>query len=982
MRYALLLLALLSIGTCGRVVAQILPFQTYTTKEGLPSNHITAVLQDGKGYLWVGTDNGLSVYDGTEFRNFTTSDGLPNLYINEIIESRTHPGTLWIGTIAGGLVELSNGHFSVLHVGDNDVNSLYEDEDGTLWCATGTGNYRIKDGSGSYVSATDVHGSSIEGLKDKSIAILTARTMTRHHLDGSVIGRRLLALHDHEFVSATLVDPLGVLWAFSSEGTLLEMKDSIDAYHHFQVPFRPSPHIPSQIMDDDRGSLWMTTPHGILIMNKADATFRVLRDFGGPMVEPSGPILLDREGIIWVGTYANGLMKLSDQRISRITLGQVNDAAYNLVACSDTNGHIWIATTTALCEVVRSGNNKWSSYHHPFGPGMAGHSNATVLIDHQNRLWVGPTANSQIPFSCYAITEHPDGASRLNPVMALRPGVSARQDMGLTFTIDRFQRGWFSLAPWGVALVDLRKKKLVHTFTESSGMPQDALRALLVDRTARVWCGTWAAGMAVAQAGTDTFSMVRDYAGLPGAGVRSLHEDREGSIWIGTRYGGLVRYRNGHYTGTSVSDGLQSNAIWSIAETDHRIWCGTDVGLEIVDKESCRPLPPKTELLGKRVYACGAYKNEYVWCVLANELVVFEQPENNTHTPPAPAYIRSFAVNGVMMSPDSAHELEHNQNSCTIDFVGVSFRDERNVRYRYRLLGHDSVWTKPVKEHTVTFASLRPGTYRFEVRAINGDGAVTIQPAAISFVIVPPVWLRSWFVAGVVLLMASIIYGLFRYRLYHLMKMERLKLRIASDLHDDVGTNLSSIMLASQIIESELPQSSEQRTHLAELRTRAGMTRDMLKDIVWLLNPGNDSVDDFILKLKDIAQRQLMGIPCTFTISGEYHLKGLGLEFKRNVVLFFKEALTNVVKHSGASAVEVVLTLRENQFSLTIRDNGRGFDVHEPTKGNGLTNLRMRAGNIAGSIEIESAKGRGTTIRLDAKITYTRSVRWRKNRVY
>ena len=242
--------------------------------------------------------------------------------------------------------------------------------------------------------------------------------------------------------------------------------------------------------------------------------------------------------------------------------------------------------------------------------------------------------------------------------------------------------------------------------------------------------------------------------------------------------------------------------------------------------------------------------------------------------------------------------------------------------------------------------------------------------------------MRWWFVIGTALLVLSVFFGLFRYRLYHVMKMERMRMRIASDLHDDVGTNLSSIMLASQVIESELPSASEQRTHLAELRTRAGMTRDMLKDIVWLLGPGNDSLDDFILKLKDIAQRQLMGISCTFNISGEHHVKGLGLEFKRNVVLFFKEALTNIVKHANATAVEVVLTLKENQFSLTILDNGRGFDVQAPTHGNGLANLRMRASIIAGSVEIDSVKGQGTTIRLDAKITYTRSVGRRRTNIY
>ena len=197
-----------------------------------------------------------------------------------------------------------------------------------------------------------------------------------------------------------------------------------------------------------------------------------------------------------------------------------------------------------------------------------------------------------------------------------------------------------------------------------------------------------------------------------------------------------------------------------------------------------------------------------------------------------------------------------------------------------------------------------------------------------------------------------------------------------------VNHNRTVLQLASQVIENELPPASEQRSHLVELRTRAGMTRDMLRDIVWLLNTRNDSVDDFIIKLKDIAQRQLMGIPCTFAIAGEHRVEGLGLEFKRNIVLFFKEALTNIVKHAGATTVEVELALEERRFSLCIRDNGRGFDVQAPPQGNGLANLRARARNIGGSAEIDSVKGGGTTVRLETRITYTRSTGRGKNSVY
>jgi signal transduction histidine kinase len=223
-------------------------------------------------------------------------------------------------------------------------------------------------------------------------------------------------------------------------------------------------------------------------------------------------------------------------------------------------------------------------------------------------------------------------------------------------------------------------------------------------------------------------------------------------------------------------------------------------------------------------------------------------------------------------------------------------------------------------------------------------------------------------------LIAGMLIVLYRYRMARLFEIERLRTRIAADLHDDVGTNLSSIILACQIIENELPSMAEQRRHLVELRSRAGTTQGMLKDIVWLLNPGNDASEDFILKLKEIVRRQLVNIPCTFTVVGEQHVGKLNLEFKRNIILFIKEAVTNISKHSEATAVQVDLTLGDDLMSLGIRDNGKGFDPQAHTGGSGLKNLRMRALHIGGRVDIESSSENGTTIRLVSKMAYTRSI--------
>lgn len=153
----------------------------------------------------------------------------------------------------------------------------------------------------------------------------------------------------------------------------------------------------------------------------------------------------------------------------------------------------------------------------------------------------------------------------------------------------------------------------------------------------------------------------------------------------------------------------------------------------------------------------------------------------------------------------------------------------------------------------------------------------------------------------------------------------------------------------------------------------AVQTQELLRDIVWLMNPGNDSLDDFVLKLKEIAARILQGIPFVFRASGEHDPQKIGLEFKRNIVSILKEALNNVVRHSHASAVELDAVSSKGLFVLTIRDNGQGFDANAISGGNGLNNFRSRSESIGGTIEIQSTPGNGTTIRLSVNITHMRN---------
>lgn len=963
---------------------QVLPFQSYVVRDGLPSNYITALCQDSRGYLWIGTDNGLSVYDGTEFKNFTTTDGLPNLFITDIIEQRGKSGAMWLGTIAGGIVRFERGAFSGVPIGDNNVVAMHEDSKGTLWCSTRDRVFNIRNDSVTVFVNVPGGGYDIQSIGDSVVVFLSRSDILFYHLQKHTVGKLHLGLVTNEFSSPMLIDRDGVVWMVTSSRRLAKVSPDGISFQQLSAAFALSEDLPSRIIDDGRGALWVTLPKGILRIDKATFESTIIQEPGRDHTILSGPILIDHEENIWIGTTGEGLLKLTDQRILSISLGPVSTGLANFSATSDTNGHIWVSTHTGLWEVHRSRTGEWKKHHHYSSPEDYG-----IVVDPKGQLWSLEATKGQ--YHKYRIIPQGDSPSQLQHIgsVSIRPLVDAFPV--LPFVIDGNDRGWFAISPVELVEIDTRHSRVLRRFSPSAatGLLDDTPRAILVDHQGIVWSGTWTAGLNVLHPGTDTFRTVLEYPALSGSGVRSLYQDRDGTVWIGTRYGGVVRYQGGKFTGLSVKDGLLSNAIWCIAETESRIWLGTDVGLESVSKTTGGLLSRKNDLVGQRVYACGAYRNEYVWGVLAHSLVIFHEPEAHTPAVPPPVHIKSFRINGTMFAPESLHEFTYDQNSVAVEFVGLSFKDEKAVRYQYRMVGLDTAWTAPSPHHSVSFASLAPGSYHFEVRAINVNGIPSTTPASIHFIIVPPVWQRWWFVGLVALAVTLVLVLLYRYRVARLLEMEQLRTHIAADLHDDVGTNLSSIMLASQIIERELPPLSRERRHLTELRSRAGVTQEMLKDIVWLLNPRNDTIGDFILKLKEIARRQLMDIQCTFNVSGEQLVHGLSLDFKRNVVLFLKEAVTNVAKHAEATSVIIDLTLAESTFSLGIHDNGKGFRVDDKsvapvggatslTRGNGLTNLRTRAQHIGGSVEIVSAPGSGTTVRLVSTMAYTRSTARRK----
>jgi signal transduction histidine kinase len=283
------------------------------------------------------------------------------------------------------------------------------------------------------------------------------------------------------------------------------------------------------------------------------------------------------------------------------------------------------------------------------------------------------------------------------------------------------------------------------------------------------------------------------------------------------------------------------------------------------------------------------------------------------------------------------------------------------LRYQYTLEGASAGWTPLSEQRSVTYANLAPGRYRFLVRAVNADGVASAQPASLTFAILRPLWGRWWFLTAVALLVGAALQGLYRYRVARLLEIANMRTRIATDLHDDIGANLTRIALLSEVAKQtreDLPLSSIARI----ARESVGS----MSDIVWAINPSRDSLLDLTRRMRQHAEEvfTLRDIELQFAAPDATDTLRLGVDVRRDLLLVFKEAVNNAARHSNCSRVAIDLRVHGSTLRLAVVDNGVGFDTAVESQGQGMTSMQRRAEKLRGVVAIASHAGVGTTVTL------------------
>ncbi|HET7152409.1 MAG TPA: two-component regulator propeller domain-containing protein, partial [Candidatus Kapabacteria bacterium] len=555
----------------------------------------------------------------------------------------------------------------------------------------------------------------------------------------------------------------------------------------------------------------------------------------------------------------------------------------------------------------------------------------------------------------------------------------------LCFIVDKDGMLWCSTVDNGVIVLDpARQNLLVRHMNVQDGLPDISLRALFQDNKGNIWFGGYAQGLALLPYG-ERFTGKAHSPVPPGAlldnGVRAIVQDTPGHIWIGLRYGGLAEIQNDSIHSYSVKDGLISNGVWAIAfDSVGRMMIGTQLGLGYCDLHNSMYFTRNADFTGPLVFSCGMMGNDYAWFIGGEGLTLYKEKIKLSDTIAPAVYITHFQMNGKDVTPASDMRFAYDQNNFVIDYVGVDLKDARAIRYEYRMLNADEQWRSPTSMREVTYAALAPGTYRFEVRAINANGVKSLQPAIIGFTIVPPFWQRWWFIIATVIAVVVVAILVIRGRVRRLLEIERIRSRIATDLHDDIGSGLTRIAIFSDVASRQISALNAAggnddpfvaATSIKKVGNIARELVDAMGDVVWSIDPKQDSMHELISRIRIFAFElcEAKNISLSFEIGKGVEQVKLSSEIKRGILLLVKEALTNVVRHSGCTTVRIEAKLHGQSLNIHVIDNGKGFDASVASFGNGLTNMRKRVEKIGGRFVIASSPDSGTDVDVIIPVT-------------
>lgn len=994
-----------------------------SSEEGISNNLIYCMTQDSKGFIWFGTMFGLVRYDGINYKTYRfdplDSNSLSNDDIISVYEDRD--SNLWVGTYNGGVNKFDR-HKNIFEryisnpddpgsLSDNMVWTIFQDSKGIMWFGTENGGLnRLENGKFISFKNDTANSESISGNNIRSIAedgegnlwIGTAgkglnkfdphkKTFTKYSYDS--LNNSSLSGNT---VTAVCIDKEGIIWAGTGRG-LNKFDKNKNEFIRYQSDslneYSISNNYVLSVKEDGSEHLLIGTQNGLNKFEKSTGKFQKYNIFPERPQSRESIIAFakDRSGVIWASSYLSGLHKIYEKHENFACFLPAN----NVKSIYRVNSGLTYAGTSNGLEVIDiNGNNIITFINEKDNPNSISNNDInSITADNTGNIWIG-TANGLNKFNFtsknfthyFSDTADENSLSSKNilKVFTDRSGTlwigtdngldrmnlnngniinyknnpydknSLSENTVLSLYQDNNNFLWIGTYK-GLNRLDPETGKFKH-FIQDPGNPSaissNYVFSFCEDINSNFWIGT-GGGLNIFDKTSETFFLFTEKDGLPNSVISGIEEADDGSLWLSTNKG-LSKFsiKNRNFRNYFYEDGLQSNMFntGSYFKTDNgEILFG---GINGYNKFNPSDI----------------IENKYSPDVILTSLTKYEGNNNIKKD----------------ISFEKETEINYSDNLIKFGFASTDYSNPEKNEFAYRLEGFDKDWIYTGNSSEAVYTNLDPGKYTFKVKATNSDGVWSEKISSVILTVNPPYWKTWWFYSLMILVTGGILFVINNYRVRQkvnkIIEIEKIKERerelmreqASRDYHDELGHKLTRISMYSRRINKKLRPSANGLTNdLNSIVETSNSLQSSAKDLIWALNPQEDTFYDFAVRLRDFGNELFENTGITFTASGiddTFRNIDLSMNSKRHLIYIFKEGMNNILKYAECTNVDLKFCFYHNDLEIMLEDNGIGFDVRNCSRGYGLKNIFLRSKQININVNISSGERAGTKIILKANI--------------
>lgn len=939
-------------------------FEQYDIENGLIQSQVTSITQDKQKRLWISTLGGLSIFNGYQFTNLGKTNGLNSNYILSLAFNAQ--GNLLIGTDRGLSIYKNDSLYQYTNL-TRWADRLTTTSSGITYGISGRNIFRINRNS---IQTNYITGDSTEIVTalnhdNKGNAWVAIYRGGLYYQEGNVWRKKSL---NKQIENLIIVDLL--VDGFSKDKIWLLTSGGLYIAEHGEIKnaFADIIKKPTAINQDEQGNIWLGTNKGAWFISATQRIhFNAKNGFTDNMVNR---IFKDRENNIWLGTDGSGIFKFNNK--SYLTYDESQGLQSSIVMSiikGPKDDEIWMGTYDGIF-VHKHNTIKQIS--------IPSDNEDTKRInflfkDSKGSIWIGTVGGGLWLYK----NEHFQRVDRGSQSLACNAILE-----------DRHQNIWLS-TNFGCFVLDRKTGKITRIINQFSSSLLEIGNNIMITGS---------------QNGAQLIRNKKDISPLnfkpiAGTSILSMLKHRD-HVFFGTADNGLIIWNisTGKIKQISTKDGLFSDHVYSLLfDKKGLIWIGTGRGVNKLNAENFNVVANANENIPLVECNQNAILEDAdnVWIGTTKGALVYKN--NWKVTPVIKPFIFINSVSILAQNKKSSqntanviykeHELNkkivlpYNHNHLNITFTGIYLTNPKAVMYQYRLMGLDEKYTKPSINSSVNYTALPPGKYTFQVRVVTLSGIKSGNTASFDLEITPPYYqttLFKIFILCIILLLIMIsVYVIInlseRQRKLRLkIKLEeqfKIRKQTAEDFHDDLGNKLTRISVLSEVLSSMTDKNDhEKRAIIQKIKTNVNELYNGTKDILWSLNPKNDTLGELLTHIKEFGYEMFDDTQITFEedILVEDSSRRLPLELSRNILMIFKEAINNALKYSKASKITFAVKMLDCNLQIQLKDNGSGFDVAAATNGHGMNNMQVRAQRINGNLDIKSTSN-GTTVALSIK---------------